>query len=144
MSVMGSCARECFFLRATVHPHLYGHTGTVTPARRTPRTIPTLARAGLPTESDADHQETLRLCRRYRFPVLNISQFYPRPGTPAVKMKRVPTHVVKARGVREIKGRQQKTPSRGRHPLAEMRRVPTHVVKAQECARCRGRKKCIA
>ena len=28
---------------------------------------------------------------------LNISQFYPRPGTPAARMKRVPTHVVKER-----------------------------------------------
>ena len=52
---------------------------------------------GLPGETEADHGETLRLLRRYRFPVLNISQFYPRPGTPAGKMKRVPSHVVKER-----------------------------------------------
>ena len=36
-----------------------------------------------------------------RFPVLNISQFYPRPGTPAAKLPRVPTHVVKER-TREV------------------------------------------
>ena len=34
---------------------------------------------------------------KYRFPVLNISQFYPRPGTVAAKMPRVPTKEVKAR-----------------------------------------------
>ena len=39
----------------------------------------------------------MRLVRHYRFPILNISQFYPRPGTPAARMKRVPTHLVKER-----------------------------------------------
>lgn len=34
---------------------------------------------------------------RYKFPVLYINQFYPRPGTPAAKMKRVPTQEVKQR-----------------------------------------------
>lgn len=34
---------------------------------------------------------------RYKFPVLYINQFYPRPGTPAAKMKRVPTQDVKQR-----------------------------------------------
>ena len=38
---------------------------------------------------------------RYRFPILNISQFYPRQGTPAARMQRVPTHVVKER-TREV------------------------------------------
>ena len=34
---------------------------------------------------------------RYKFPVLNISQFYPRPGTVAAKWKKVPTADVKKR-----------------------------------------------
>ena len=34
---------------------------------------------------------------RYKFPVLYINQYYPRPGTPAAKMKRVPTRDVKQR-----------------------------------------------
>ena len=38
---------------------------------------------------------------KYKFPVMNISQFYPRTGTPAAKMKRVPTHIVKER-TREV------------------------------------------
>eukprot|EP00908_Phaeocystis_cordata_P017783 Transcript_29150.p2 GENE.Transcript_29150~~Transcript_29150.p2 ORF type:complete len:681 (+),score=272.71 Transcript_29150:274-2043(+) len=53
--------------------------------------------AGFPGESDEDHQATLRLVRRYKFSQLHISQFYPRPGTPAAKMRRVATHVVKER-----------------------------------------------
>jgi len=58
---------------------------------------------GMPGETEADHQATMALVRHYRFPVLNISQFYPRPGTPAARMQRVPTHVVKER-TREISG----------------------------------------
>lgn len=34
---------------------------------------------------------------RYRFPMLNISQFYPRPNTPAAKLKRLDGQTVKAR-----------------------------------------------
>lgn len=36
--------------------------------------------AGFPGETDEDHEETLRLLRKYRFPHTHISQFYPRPG----------------------------------------------------------------
>ena len=57
--------------------------------------------AGFPGERPEDHLDTLRLLRKYRFPHCHISQFYPRPGTPAARMKRVPTDVVKARS-REI------------------------------------------
>lgn len=39
----------------------------------------------------------MQLVRSYRFPVCHISQFYPRPGTPAARMRKVPSHVVKAR-----------------------------------------------
>ena len=38
---------------------------------------------GFPTEIEADHAETIKLVEKYKFPVLNISQFYPRPGTVA-------------------------------------------------------------
>ncbi|TYZ62322.1 hypothetical protein PybrP1_009486 [[Pythium] brassicae (nom. inval.)] len=52
---------------------------------------------GFPGEADDDFAQTAALVARYRFSVLNISQFYPRPGTPAAKMPRVPTQVVKTR-----------------------------------------------
>ncbi len=34
---------------------------------------------------------------QYKFPSLFINQFYPRPGTPAARMKRIPTQEVKQR-----------------------------------------------
>jgi threonylcarbamoyladenosine tRNA methylthiotransferase CDKAL1 len=52
---------------------------------------------GFPGESDADFAATLALVERYRFPVVNISQFYARPGTPAARMAKLPSQVVKAR-----------------------------------------------
>jgi len=56
---------------------------------------------GFPGETEKDHGETLRLVADYKFPHCHISQFYPRPGTPAARMKRVPTQIVKAR-TREV------------------------------------------
>jgi threonylcarbamoyladenosine tRNA methylthiotransferase CDKAL1 len=56
---------------------------------------------GFPGESQEDHQETLSLLAKYRFPHTHISQFYPRPGTPAARMIKVPTHTVKERS-REV------------------------------------------
>ena len=52
---------------------------------------------GHPGETDEDFEQTLELVRRYQPPVVNISQFYARPGTPSARMARVPSHVVKAR-----------------------------------------------
>lgn len=52
---------------------------------------------GFPTETEEDFELTMRLVDKYRFPMVNISQFYPRPGTPAAKWKRVPTQQVKKR-----------------------------------------------
>jgi len=46
---------------------------------------------GFPTENEEDHKETVKIVEKYKFPALNISQFYPRPGTVAAKWKRVPT-----------------------------------------------------
>ncbi|XP_043197219.1 threonylcarbamoyladenosine tRNA methylthiotransferase-like [Amphibalanus amphitrite] len=52
---------------------------------------------GFPTETEKDFERTLELCAEYKFPSLFINQFYPRPGTPAAKMQRVPTQEVKRR-----------------------------------------------
>jgi len=41
---------------------------------------------GFPGETSEDHDETLELLRTLRFEVLNITQYYRRPGTPAAKM----------------------------------------------------------
>jgi threonylcarbamoyladenosine tRNA methylthiotransferase CDKAL1 len=52
---------------------------------------------GFPTEEEGHHKETLKLIEKYQFPVINISQFYPRPGTVAAKWKKVPSADVKRR-----------------------------------------------
>mmetsp|Transcript_16746 Transcript_16746/g.28448 ORF Transcript_16746/g.28448 Transcript_16746/m.28448 type:complete len:250 (+) Transcript_16746:507-1256(+) len=52
---------------------------------------------GFPTEEEEHHQESLDLLKKYHLPVVNISQFYPRPGTVAAKWKKVPSAIVKKR-----------------------------------------------
>jgi threonylcarbamoyladenosine tRNA methylthiotransferase CDKAL1 len=52
---------------------------------------------GFPGETQEEFEETLELVSKYQFPALHISQFYPRKGTPAARMKRVPTQEVKRR-----------------------------------------------
>eukprot|EP00800_Vazella_pourtalesii_P002819 TRINITY_DN1277_c0_g1_i2.p1 TRINITY_DN1277_c0_g1~~TRINITY_DN1277_c0_g1_i2.p1 ORF type:complete len:459 (-),score=110.47 TRINITY_DN1277_c0_g1_i2:245-1621(-) len=52
---------------------------------------------GFPTETEEDFAQTLSLCEKYKFSSLFINQFYPRPGTVAARMKRLPTHEVKKR-----------------------------------------------
>jgi len=60
-------------------------------------TIATDIICGFPGETDEDHQASLDLISQHKFPVLNISQFYARPGTPAARMKRLSAAVVKKR-----------------------------------------------
>jgi len=63
-------------------------------------TIATDIICGFPTETEEDFEKTMDLMREFRFPVTHISQFYPRPGTPAAKMTRIPTGIVKDRSRR--------------------------------------------
>ena len=60
-------------------------------------TIATDIICGFPTETEADFEETITLCEKYKFPSLFINQFFPRPGTPAAKMQRIPANLVKKR-----------------------------------------------
>ncbi len=60
-------------------------------------TIATDIICGFPNEDENDFNETISLIQSYQFAIVNISQFYPRPGTPAAKMKRIPTQIVKER-----------------------------------------------
>lgn len=64
-------------------------------------TIATDIICGFPGETEQDHAQTIAFLDHYKLPVVNISQFYPRPGTLAARMTRVPTHVVKERS-REV------------------------------------------
>ncbi|KAI8928844.1 hypothetical protein BC831DRAFT_446785 [Entophlyctis helioformis] len=63
-------------------------------------TIATDVICGYPTETEQDFDETMRVLEKYRFPVLHISQYYPRPGTPSARLKRIPTDIVKSRSRR--------------------------------------------
>lgn len=48
---------------------------------------------GFPGETEDDFQKTMNLVQKYQFRHCHISQFYPRPGTLAARMKKVPTKV---------------------------------------------------
>ncbi|CAN1310056.1 Threonylcarbamoyladenosine tRNA methylthiotransferase [Linum perenne] len=52
---------------------------------------------GFPGETDEDFAQTVHLIEDYKLPQVHISQFYPRPGTPAARMKKVPSNIVKKR-----------------------------------------------
>lgn len=57
-------------------------------------TIATDIICGFPTETDEDFADTLNMCRKYKFPSLFINQYFPRPGTPAARMPRIPPQQV--------------------------------------------------
>ena len=69
---------------------------------------------GFPTETEEDFEQTLDLVRKYQFPSLFINQFYPRPGTPAAKIKRIPTQIVKGRSRRVTEIFESYQPYQGR------------------------------
>ncbi|MEM1922266.1 MAG: tRNA (N(6)-L-threonylcarbamoyladenosine(37)-C(2))-methylthiotransferase [Nitrososphaerota archaeon] len=52
---------------------------------------------GYPTEDVEDFEETLRLVERVRPDFVNISRFYPRPKTPAARLKTLPSREVNRR-----------------------------------------------
>lgn len=52
---------------------------------------------GFPAEANEDHAASMDLVKDYKFTTLNISQFYARPGTPAAKLRKVSSDVVKRR-----------------------------------------------
>lgn len=55
---------------------------------------------GFPYETSEQFEETLELVDHYKFPVVNISKFYSRPGTEAAKWKKVPLKEAKARSTK--------------------------------------------
>ncbi|ETO15501.1 hypothetical protein RFI_21861, partial [Reticulomyxa filosa] len=58
---------------------------------------------GFPTETDECFDKTLELIEKFKFPAVNISQFYSRPGTIAARMKKLDTKIVKDRSRRLTK-----------------------------------------
>jgi threonylcarbamoyladenosine tRNA methylthiotransferase CDKAL1 len=52
---------------------------------------------GFPGESEKDFEETMKLVQWLKPEAINISKFYPRPGTDAKQMKQLPNSVIKNR-----------------------------------------------
>ncbi|MBM4019928.1 MAG: MiaB/RimO family radical SAM methylthiotransferase [Planctomycetes bacterium] len=81
----------------------YAAAGFLALAERIRRTLPrpaitTDVLAGFPGETDADHRETLRVCREAAFSRIHVFPFSPRPGTAAAAMgPPVPPQVVRVR-----------------------------------------------
>jgi threonylcarbamoyladenosine tRNA methylthiotransferase CDKAL1 len=60
-------------------------------------TIATDIICGFPDESDADFKKTCELLEKLRVPVVNITKFCPRKGTPAFRLPKLNTKIVKKR-----------------------------------------------
>jgi len=75
----------------------FRHTIDFLKARVPNLTVATDLICGFPTETPEDFEKSCQLVRDYQFPSLFINQFFPRPGTPAARMRRVPTDEVKDR-----------------------------------------------
>ena len=52
---------------------------------------------GYPTEDEEDFEETVKLVEEVRPDMINLSRFFPRPGTPAEKLKPLDPRLVKRR-----------------------------------------------
>jgi tRNA A37 methylthiotransferase MiaB len=77
-------------------------------------TIETDIIVGYPTESEEDFEKTFETLKTFEPDVVNISRFFPRPKTPAEKLKQLPINIVNERSkkihelVREIVLRKNK------------------------------------
>ncbi len=60
-------------------------------------TIATDIICGFPTETEDDFNETMAVVEELKPDVVNVSRFWPRPGTAAAGMKRLPDNVVMGR-----------------------------------------------
>jgi len=60
-------------------------------------TIATDIIVGFPTETDTDFRQTLDAVTEAAIPVINRSRFSPRPGTPAARLKSLPSKLVSER-----------------------------------------------
>ena len=85
---------------------------------------------GFPTETKENFEETLNLVEKYKFPVINISQFYPRPGTVAAKWKKIDTKEVHNRS--KTLAELFKSYSHYKHLLNTEQRVWIHDLNEEE------------
>ena len=93
-------------------------------------TIATDIICGFPTEERKHFEETLNMVEKYKFPIINISQFYPRPGTVASKWKKLDTKEVhyRSKALAELFG----SYSNYKHLLNTVQRVWIHDTNEEE------------
>ena len=93
-------------------------------------TIATDIICGFPSETRENFEETLNMVEKYKFPVINISQFYPRPGTVAAKWKKIDTKEVhyRSKTLAELFG----SYSNYKHLLNTTQRVWVHDTNEEE------------
>lgn len=53
--------------------------------------------AGYPAETEQDWEDTMSLCKSYKFESLFVNQFFPRPGTVAARMEQIDRRLIKRR-----------------------------------------------
>ncbi|MBN2052048.1 tRNA (N(6)-L-threonylcarbamoyladenosine(37)-C(2))-methylthiotransferase [Candidatus Woesearchaeota archaeon] len=70
-------------------------------------TIATDIIVGFPGEAEEDFEKTFELLANLRIPVVNLTKFCPRPGTPAMRMKKISTKIVKARSKKIVELRKE-------------------------------------
>jgi len=63
-------------------------------------TLATDVIVGFSSETDQEFEDTCSLLEQLRIPVINITKFYPRLGTPAQKLKVLPNKIAKNRSLR--------------------------------------------
>ncbi|XP_055628551.1 threonylcarbamoyladenosine tRNA methylthiotransferase [Toxorhynchites rutilus septentrionalis] len=78
---------------------------------------------GFPTETENDFKQSMVLCEKYAFPSLFINQFYPRPGTPAAKMQRIPPNLVKTRTKRLTDLFYSYEPNASKYKIGEQQKI---------------------
>jgi len=62
-------------------------------------TISTDIIAGFPSETEEDFSKTIEIIRKTKPDILNISKFWPRPGTEAATLEQLPQQVLKKRAI---------------------------------------------
>ena len=72
-------------------------------------------------------EATINSIKEYKFPHVHISQFYPRPGTPATRMIKFPTSEVKKRSRELTKNFESFTPYVGMEGRIERVRITDSV-----------------
>uniref|UniRef100_A0A0E0EGV3 Radical SAM core domain-containing protein n=1 Tax=Oryza meridionalis TaxID=40149 RepID=A0A0E0EGV3_9ORYZ len=85
--------------------------------------------------SDEDFSQTVNLVKEYQFPQVHISELYPRPGTPAARMKKVPTPYFimdsSNRSFKNLLNQEPPSPENSRHHNSPPQQFPNSFLPSQ-------------